>query len=520
MPLPKKIPGFAHFKSHLWLGLLFFLFGLVPVCWPVYSDDQNMYLLHGLVSGGYGLFKRDWLVFTADPMPLFSGLIALTYRYLPEFFFYLYQIAFAGLYFAGLVGITAKTTGIAKSHTAFRAYLAVLAAVHSYLLYKISYVFFGQNIFFLLTRGVSGVFLLGPVFQPGAFASLFLLSIYEYLSRRVFRAVFLLAAAAVFHPAYLFTAAALTASYMVLEVIENQEWQRAFWLGLFALTLILPAVLYLCFVFAPASAEMMQQAQSILIHERMGPYLDYRQWFLSWSAAFKMAWMILAIALVPSFRLRVIMGVMLAAGAAFTVLHLMTGSGYLALIMPWRVSALLMPVSTSVLIAVFLRQIIVLRRLNKITRRGIERISLVVFFFLIAAGAGKTLYASFAGNRMPADYLKMQDYVKTHHTEEDLYLLPPDLRYQDFRLQTRASIFVSFKTHPYKDVEVLEWYKRVQLANDFYGYQTHLNCQKLDALKQRYGITHVIFSGPFDAPCESLEPEYREGRYAILKLKN
>src|SRR5262245_61426322 len=73
---------------------------------PLYYSNQNQYYLHGLAEGskpwtkdvgGLGLLKNDWLVNTKDPTPLFSFLIATTYRYLHEWVFYVYYIVMLGI---------------------------------------------------------------------------------------------------------------------------------------------------------------------------------------------------------------------------------------------------------------------------------------------------------------------------------------------------------------------------------------------------------------------------------------
>ena len=114
------------------------------------------------------------------------------------------------------------------------------------------------------------------------------------------------------------------------------------------------------------------------------------------------------------------------------------------------------------------------------------------------------------------------EYVRDHKRPGDLYLVPfdlPDRKQarpgavsgdfkpprsetegirriafgpQRFRLFTGAPIFVDIKSIPYKDVEVLEWRRRLE-ENDraFLAMQSQPESSAKELLV-RYGITHVI----------------------------
>ena len=87
------------------LGFLFWavLFGVSYTQPPLYYSNQNQYFLHGLAHGGLGFLNEDWLANTADPTPVFSALVACTYRYLSEWLFYVYYFLILGVYFHALL---------------------------------------------------------------------------------------------------------------------------------------------------------------------------------------------------------------------------------------------------------------------------------------------------------------------------------------------------------------------------------------------------------------------------------
>lgn len=92
--------------------LVMVVFGVAYTQPALYYSNQNQYFLHGLARGGRGFLNEDWLAHTADPTPVFSALIAFTYRYLPEWFFYIYYLFILGIYLHALAGIfTARSGG-------------------------------------------------------------------------------------------------------------------------------------------------------------------------------------------------------------------------------------------------------------------------------------------------------------------------------------------------------------------------------------------------------------------------
>src|SRR5690348_2052000 len=66
------------------------VFGIAYTQPALYYSNQNQYFLHGLARGGLGFLDEDWLARTADPTPAFSTVVAFTYRYLHESFFYIF----------------------------------------------------------------------------------------------------------------------------------------------------------------------------------------------------------------------------------------------------------------------------------------------------------------------------------------------------------------------------------------------------------------------------------------------
>src|SRR5262245_50561360 len=84
-------------------NLLLFLLGTVLFAAaytqaPLYYSNQNQYFLHGLARAGDGVLQEDWLANTADPTPIFSGLVAVTATFLHPWAFHVYYALLMGAY--------------------------------------------------------------------------------------------------------------------------------------------------------------------------------------------------------------------------------------------------------------------------------------------------------------------------------------------------------------------------------------------------------------------------------------
>src|SRR5438477_3295599 len=95
---PHQSPSASRLSAVLAFLFWSLVFGIAYTQAPLYYSNQNQYFLHGAARAGVGWLDRDWLANTADPTPVFSALVAITYRYLHESLFYVYYVLYLGLY--------------------------------------------------------------------------------------------------------------------------------------------------------------------------------------------------------------------------------------------------------------------------------------------------------------------------------------------------------------------------------------------------------------------------------------
>jgi hypothetical protein len=206
------------------------------------------------------------------------------------------------------------------------------------------------------------------------------------------------------------------------------------------------------------------------------------------------------------------------AGALLTVAQAVSGSNELALLFPWRVSAVLVPAAT----AVILGRLVALPALP-VGSTAVRWTSAVVLVGLAVVGVWisvgrhafhtaseeEGLYAFVRETRKPGDvYLlpvKVPDLAATTRgslssdfkpiaeRRADSRIIPVDL--QRFRLHTGAPIYVDFKAIPYKDTEVIEWGKRLETtaeAQRVIQFERKWEWPATLHWLSPYGVTHVV----------------------------
>ena len=504
---------------------------------PLYYSNQNQYFLHGLAWAGEGLLRADWLAGTLDPTPVFGGLVAFTARYLHPWAFHVYYALLMGVYTASLLGLFVAVCGEEMATRRWPIFLALLVAVHAALPRWCSYRLFGQDYPWFLQAGVAGQYVLGAMFQPSSFGVLLIGAIALFVRGRAFLAAACVALAGTFHSTYLLPGALLVAGFVTALLIEGQA-RRAVAVGALALLLVAPVGLYVLSTFAPTSAELFAESQDVLAnfriphHSRVDLWLDPVAWL-------QLIWIAAGIALARPRRLLLVLAAAAGLAVLLTLVQVATGNPTLALLFPWRISAVLMPVATGVILS---RLVMVLPAWSETSRVRVA--SALVVLGLMAAGvwigvAGLGFQSGGAERALlefarqtrkpgqvyflPVDVPKLasttrgslsSDFKPIGDKKRDRRVIPPSL--QRFRLATGVPIFVDFKSIPYKDVEVLEWRRRLSFAQDVQE-KMHRGDQAgaLRALRE-CGITHVVV--PAGESLKGARKVHEDEHYRVYRI--
>jgi hypothetical protein len=520
------------------------VFALVYTQAPLYYSNQNQYFLHGLADGGLGLLHEDWLANTLDPTPLFTLLVSTTYRFGHETLFYAWYGLLFGVYYFALSGVFRLLLGEQATPLLRSGFALLFLGIHAALLRLASGQWLGIDYPWYFQAGLAGQYLLGPTFQPSVFGVLLLLSVYLFLADKPWQAVCWACAGATIHTTYLFSAACLTLAYIILVWREGRQ-RDAGLLGGLSLLLVLPIVLYNWFTFGPSSPSTFGEAQHILARFRIPHHCVVSDWF-DWVAGLQVGWIVLAIWLVRRQPLAVVMLGSFVPGLALTLVQLATGSDTLSLLFPWRVSVFLVPLATTVVLAAGLKA--VAGRLNALPASRQQALNAIALAGVGALALGG-VWIGVQDLAYPTsdDERGVLEFVQANQSSGDVYLIPFDLprprvrkgafmndfvpptppgnsnrliriELQRFRLHTGAPIFVDFKSIPYRDVEVLEWQRRVQTAQTIYR---HLQAGQETAaipLIQAEGITQLVIPSRTAISAEVFSEKFNDGAFAVYRI--
>ncbi len=481
---------------------------------PLYYSNQNQYFLHGLAQAGHGFLRDDWLARTLDPTPVFTALVAFTAAYLHPWLFYAYHALMLGAYAVACLGLFDVLAGRTMAARRCPLFALLLVLVHSAAARWCSYRLFGQDYPWYFQAGVAGQYVLGAMFQPSVFGVLLVLAVCLFARGRPLLAAVCSAAAVTVHPTY-----ALPAALLVLGFVTGLALERRFRLalatGALALVLVLPTTVHALLTFGPTSAEAFAEAEAILVNVRI-PHHTRPDLWLDPVAAAQIAWMVLGVALTWRTRLFPALTVAFALGTLLTMAQVVTGSHSLALLFPWRVSSVLLPVATVVVLSrlaslrVDLLGGAVVRAVSVTALAALAAVGLWISFGRLAflsspeeepllefvrqtRAAGDVYFVPF---RVP-DLVKStrgslsSDFKPMPDKKSDARVIPPDLL--RFRLATGAPIYVDFKSIPYKDVEVIEWRERVRQAAAVQGLIEHGQLSEAVAELRRLGVTHLVW---------------------------
>lgn len=503
------------FSLHWFLWTL--IFAVVYGLEPLFSSNQNQYLLYGMAKAGEGFLAGDWMANTTDPVPLFTAITYLTARFAHPFFFYGYFVFLAGIYFYSVSGI-ARTIFPAKAYWTSQVFSALFLMMHSSWLGNWLFRLTGKELLDLFSNGVARQYALDGYFQPSLFGVLMLLAVYQFLRDKPYHAAVLLAVSASFHSGSLFSAGSLTIAFMLTIYLREKNLATALKPGILALIMVLPILVYVMLNFNPFGGEPLAEARRIhtefrtphhMIISRLGTETFY----------FRLAIVATALFLLRKTALFSIWAIISTIAVGASILQVLSGSTGLGMLYPWRLSVVLVPVSSAIILAWGIEALAArlpgkLEQVHKLWQYGLSGIVLILVF-------GGLLHIRGHFNWYEKrDHAALMSFVETHRQPGDAYLVPGlDLNaFDNFRLESGVPIVVDFKSVPYKDIDTIEWYKRVQNINQFYSAAA-IDCELLRTFQNEYKITHVVLPADTDAvSCPALSRIYADEHYSIYFL--
>ncbi len=523
-------------RSNSWLPLVAAVLFAVAHTQPIgFYSNQNQYLLHGLAEAGYGDLGKDWLATTRDPTPVFSAGVASGYRLAGVVPLHVEFFAVLLLYFLSLWELASRLPRFPGTLGGQAVVAAGLVVIHAAIARAGSVWLVGTDYPWYFQAGVANQYLLGPGLQPSVFGVLLVTSLAAFSRGRSVAAGLLAAGACWFHSTYLLPAGLLVAGMLVSLALQGRM-REAVRTGGFALLGVVPVIAYVLVQFAPSSPANFAEAQAIIAWQRIPHHADVNRW-LDVVAGLQLAWIGLGILLLRGTPLFPVLAVAATVATLLAGLQLATGNATLALLFPWRISAVLVPVATTVVLVRF-ASFAQSRFPGSLLFAGSSLLGIAA-----AVGAWPVYSQHLGYQQTAAEETLIRDIAQTRQPG-NVYLLPTEFprpstsrgtgsmtfvpvkssdrpaifELQRFRLGSGGACYIDYKSIPYRDAEVLEWHRRVTQAARWYG-TADWDASGIVGEIVAEGITHVVL--PAGSPVHSRRlmqvvdgPAYRVYRIA------
>ncbi|MEI6771344.1 MAG: DUF6798 domain-containing protein [Planctomycetota bacterium] len=509
---------------------------------PLYYSNQNQYFLHGFTKAKLGYLEKDWLGNTTDPTPLFSGLVCLSITWLNENIFYLYFAMLQGVFLScAWIIYHRKNNNKPFEIGHYALFSAIFILINSAALRWLSYRLFDQDYPWFLQAGVAGQYILGAMFQPSNFGVFLLLGLSLFMVEKHISATVFTCLAGILHTTYLLGGAFIILGFQLYLVLDGKI-KKAILIGILALLLVTPSVFYAAGNFQPSSSEGFKEAQEFLVKFRL-PHHCLPQLWLDWVACLQILWIMLSLFLLRKQKALTVILVPFLLGALLTILQVVTQSNTLALLFPWRISSVLVPLATMIILSELLAYC------NPFISRLKPFVPSVVLSIILAL-LGIAIPVFKAGFVIKENENGILAHIKTNKTIDDLYLLPvnvPNLAsttrgslssdfkpigkkttdtrivpidMQRFRLYAQAPLYIDFKAIPYKDADVLDWHRRLLLAQNWQkrlldNKSPELLLEELRAQK----INHIVTNANVDLDQTELELKFTDDHFKLWKIK-
>ncbi len=474
---------------------------------PLYFENQNTKFLHGLAAVGLGQLDRDWTANTTDVMPVFTGIVYLLHAYLPAWTSYLVQIALFAVFLYSIVRLAVFAAGPAARRPIFSMLVGVIVVASQF-----------ANGGARVWGGVAKQYLLGPALEPQSFGVLFLLAMILFLGRRRETALLLAAVPAVIHPGYVVPAGALILAFVLAAHRDpDRDGRPRYWVVATSLAATAASMVYLGIMIFPSDQASWQAANQILAQVRIPRHAVPAYWF-DVDAGAKLVACGLALWLTrrSGGGLFWIVAVCFGLAVGLTLLSLVIASNELGMISPWRISVYLVPLCLAVLVGHLLAHALDLFERSGDRRRAV----LKGLAWALAAVAIVVTLRGVVEKIERYRPVPLPDYI-VHMRRDDapdaLYLSDPyDM---NIRLQSQRPQLVSWKSHPYRDVEVLAWYRRFRLAERVFSDPASIDCRALGEAIDRYRTTRLLVEDPTrTVACERATLTFRGERARIFEL--
>jgi hypothetical protein len=348
---------------------------------------------------------------------------------------------------------------------------------------------------------------------------LLLIGISAYTSGRVLAAALCFVLAPLFHPTYLISSQMMATAIVLLpanRTLGISPGKRLLFISIVFIALSIYAVWNMK-TLTSGDPRIREEAHRILAEVRIHQHAVPSDWRLDktlkfFIVGFAAAW----------FGRKRFLGqlllVMLLVVAATVLWAVIDFNPTFAVIAPWRASVFLAPISWVILLATAAGFVMQAGRWD--TLFSTDRLKRGILFFGLAGSLAGIAFTAFAyRQKATEDYYPISRFLEGYHQSGNQYLVPLDQ--MSIRLEAGVPVYATWRSHPTKDSEFLEWYKRTEAARLIYDNTSEKAQRELSALVGNRSVTHLLWpaaKGAFPYPGMG-QQVYKDGRFSLWDLR-
>lgn len=441
------------------LLLLITLFILSFTTRPLYTANQNSYFLKIIADTKEPQLKQDFYYSQTNQNGIFIIIHTFLVNIFTEKIFYLINYILLAIYFLSLLTIGEVVGKIKRYSREFFLLGLFIIIIHSQLIRHLA-IILKINVMAFLTEGVAQQYAIGHAFQPSTYAILYFASIAMILKNKPIPAILLAFIPGFFHPTYLFFSIALIPIYFIITRNQNNKLSGTYMIS-FYLLFILGIILLKNYVdFNIVEGKLIEQTGNfITVKIRTPHHFDFFYWFNK-ESLFKILLVIFATLLVLKTKLFKIIAPLTIIFGSATIIFIALNNQTLNLLTPYRISVILVPLSTLIILSKIVS--------NKIMENNVNLRNLIgiisIFFVLFSSFYGISFVEKSFEKYNDRDIIYF--WIKNNYTRNKIFLMPPE--WEEFTMYTLKPTYVNWKFNPVKSTDVTDWYVRINKAESFY----------------------------------------------------
>lgn len=445
--------------------LLSLAFALTVQQFDLYKGNAA-HLIHSIKYFDDNKLQNDWIAIQEHHLPLFAYFNYLLIKIFSSKIIYLIH--------ALLLGVCSLFLFLISKNLFPKLEIRGL-----YLIWFAFFIFFfHENSFF---SGVAGQSVIDAGYQPASYGVFFFVGIFFFLKSKDFLSILFICLAASFHPTYVLHSGFLVLGILIFYLM-SKKYSNFFKIIFIYSCLILPITIYIITNFMIIDKELAEIGKEIMFN-RIPHHADIHYWLSYKDIIFLVVYLISLYLIRNNKRFFILFFVFGLCSISLSTAQYFFENKSLALAFPWRSSVFIAPISLIIIISFLITKIHIIHK--KLDIFAYTLIILTTIFFSVKSHYLKNLNLNFN------EKLKLTNSIKKESNSIERILIPVNLDY--VRMNSGLPIFVDWKHPAFKYDQIINWKKRLDLANKFYSSENiDDQIEILKKIQRIEIISHII----------------------------